>query len=360
MSSTPLYYVWEYNDVDRAFWLEHLDPWLPASIIDAHTHIMTPALRKEPMTEAMRKQYWVSEVLEPISASDAERCYKLVFPNRQFQCLAFGIPDLEYDIEAGNDYVQSECHARGWNSLAMVRPQWSQAQVAAELAKPGVIGLKPYYALISLNRDSRDVHLEADIFNFIPHSILEVLNDFRGWLTLHVPKAGRLGHPNNLAQIREIRRLYPHVILVIAHLGRCYTEEHALDALPQLAEDPGIYFDTSAVLNPVSHRVALQHFGPQRILYGTDNPIFYMRGRRQYKGNAYINRTQYPFHFNKIREAPEVEAAYTLYMYEDINAIKQACTELGITERSSIEAIFHDNACRLIASVERRKKGIIT
>jgi hypothetical protein len=359
MNATPLHYVWDYNDVDRAFWSEHLESWLPPTLFDAHTHVMTPSLRKEPMTDAMRKQYWVSEVFEPIPAPDAARCHGLVFPNRKVRCLAFGVPDLDYDLDAGNDYVQTECEARGWNCLAMVRPQWSQDKVAAELAKPGVVGLKPYYALIGQNRESRDVHIEADIFDFIPHSILEVLDDFRGWLTLHVPKTARLGHPNNLAQIRELRRRYPHVVLVIAHLGRCYTEEHALEALPQLADDPGIYFDTSAVLNPVSHRLALRYFSPYRVLYGTDNPIFYMRGRRQYRGGAYVNRTQYPFQFNKEREAPEIEAAYTLYMYEDIKAIKQACADLGIADRPSIQAIFHDNAARLIASIERRKSGII-
>ena len=114
------------------------------------------------------------------------------------------------------------------------------------------------------------------------------------------------------------------------------------------------------MLNPASHRLALRYFSPYRILYGTDNPIFYMRGRRQYRGGAYINRTQYPFHFNKEREAPEIEAAYTLYMYEDLRAIKRACEELGITDRQSIDAIFHDNAARLVASIERRKTGMIS
>src|SRR5205823_2142018 len=140
-----------------------------------------------------------------------------------------------------------------------------------------------------------------------------------------------------------------------AHLGRCYTEPHALEALPLLADDPGIYFDSSAVLNPASHRVALQHVGPRRILYGSDNPIFYMRGRRQYNDRSYVNRTNYPFYFNKDREPPEIEGRYTLMMYEDLRAIKQACHDLGIVERRDIEAIFHDNAARLVGSILAQK-----
>jgi glutamate-1-semialdehyde 2,1-aminomutase len=170
-----------------------------------------------------------------------------------------------------------------------------------------------------------------------------------------VPKADRLGHADNVREVREIRRRYPNIVLVLAHLGRCYTESHAQEALPQLADDPGLYFDTSAVMNPASHRTALQHFGPQRLLYGSDNPVFYMRGRRQYRGRAYINRTSYPFHFNTDREPPEVEARYTLFMYEDIRAIRQACEELGIKRQSDINAIFCGNAARLIDGIVQRK-----
>ena len=77
-----------------------------------------------------------------------------------------------------------------------------------------------------------------------------------------------------------------------------------------------------------------------------------MRGRRQFRGRTYINRTNYPFFFNRDREPPEVEADYTLYMYEDLRAIRRACEQLGL-DRSAVEAIFHGNASRLIDLVQR-------
>jgi uncharacterized protein len=357
MKPTPLHSVWNYNDVDRAFWAEHFENWLPLRMVDAHTHIMDPKFRVEQMTETMRRQYWVNEVSEPVDAPTAERCYRTVFPNREFTCVAFGMPSLDFDIEGGNAYVQQECTRRGWHSLAVIRPQWSQEAVAALLDAPGVIGVKTYYSLISADHETRDRHLEASIFEFLPHHVLEVVNDRHAWVTLHVPKADRLGHPDNLREVREIRRRYPDIVLVIAHLGRCYTEPHAREALPQLADDPGLYFDTSAVLNPASHRVALECLGPRRLLYGSDNPVMYMRGRRQYHDRTYVNRTNHPFHFNRDREPLEVEANYTLFMYEDLRAIKQACTELGIVARDQIEMIFHSNAARLIAGILARKQA---
>jgi hypothetical protein len=79
---------------------------LPPRILDAHTHVAEPAHRLVTMSEAKRKQYWVNELLEPIDASTAERCYRTVFPNRQVTCLAFGMPDLDYDLDANNSSGQ--------------------------------------------------------------------------------------------------------------------------------------------------------------------------------------------------------------------------------------------------------------
>ncbi len=125
MMSTPLHFHWQYTDVDRAFWAEHLENWLPRRILDAHTHVADPRLRLTPMSEAMRRQYWVNEVFEPIDAPTAEHCYRTVFPGREFSCVALGVPDLAFDIDGGNRYLQAQCPSRGWHSLAVIRPQWT-------------------------------------------------------------------------------------------------------------------------------------------------------------------------------------------------------------------------------------------
>ena len=342
-----LHHVFDYTDVDRAFWEEHLEGWLPKRLIDAHVHVTDPSLRLVEMTEEKRRSYWVMEVGEPQSAETLARCYDTVFPGRDVSLLCFGHPSLEYDVEAGNAYTARECVARGWHGLAVCRPGWTARETEEVLNAPGIIGLKPYYAMIGPSETGRDRYIEASIFEYLPHYQLEILNARTGWLTLHVPKADRLGHPDNIREVKEIRRRYPNIILVIAHFGRSYTEPHAREAIPQLAEDEGLYWDNSAVLNPAVHRLALKEIGPERILYGTDNPIFYMRGRRQWKGRTYINRTSYPFHFNKEREAPKIEAGYTLYMYEALKAIKDVCDELGL-DALAVEAIFCGNADRLI------------
>ncbi len=354
MKPVFLHHVWKYTDADRAFWQEHLEAWMPRRIVDAHVHVTDPVLRKVEPTEEKRRSYWVCEVNEPQDADGMARCYGVVFPEREAELLCFGQPNLDYDLDASNAYTSRECAARGWHGLALCRPQWNAARCEQELDRPAILGYKPYYALIGASKSDRDTHLEASIFDFLPHHQLEVLNDRGGWLTLHVPHADRLGHPDNLREVREIRRRYPDIVLVIAHLGRSYTEPHAREGLLPLADDPGLFFDNSAVLNPAVHRLALDVLGPERILYGTDNPVFYMRGRRQWSGRTYTNRTNHPFHFNKEHESPDIEARYTLYMYEALKAFKDACDDLGLGQEA-IEAVMHGNARRLIDAVVERK-----
>jgi hypothetical protein len=354
VATTHLHHVFDYTDVDRAFWQEHLEGWLPRRILDAHAHICDPALRLDEPTEEMRRSYWVCEVSEPQSAESLARCYETVFPGRETSLLCFGHPELSYDMERSNAYVSRQCVARGWHGLAVCRPQWTAKEAERVLDMPGIIGFKPYYAMIGKSEATRDGFIESSIFDFLPRHQLEVLNARGAWVTLHVPRADRLGHPENIREIKEIRRRYPDIVLAIAHLGRSYTEPHAREAIPQLTEDKGLYWDNCAVLNPAVHRIAFETIGPDNILYGTDNPVFYMRGRRQWRDRTYINRTSYPFHFNKEREAPEIEAKYTLYMYEALKAIKDVSAELGLS-RKQIEGIFHNNAQGLIERVSGRK-----
>ncbi len=354
MSEIHLHHVFTFDDRDREFWARHLEDWVPRRIIDAHVHFVDPSLRIETPSEEMRRAHWSFEVSEMQSAETLERCAAVLFPGREVSFVGFGFPSLGWDIEGANDYVAAEAVKRGWRALALVRPTWVAEQVAWLLDRPGVIGVKPYYMLRGYDRRGRDRFIESSIFDFLPRHQLEVLDGRGAWVTLHVPREGRLGHPENLREVREIRRLYPRIKLVIAHLGRSYTLPHAEEGLLPLADDPGLYFDCSAVLNPEVHFLALKHLGPKRILYGTDNPIFYMRGRREWRGRTYINHTSHPFHFNTEREPPEVEARYTLYMYEALKAMRDAFERLGLGPADA-EDVFRGNARRLIGGIERKE-----
>ena len=355
MADAFLHHVWHYTDTDRRFWEERLEDFVPSRLIDAHVHCTDPALQLEAPSEEYRKSFWVEEVNDPQDGASLQRCYGIVYPRRKISCLHFGYPSTRYDLEAEARYTSRLCETTGWRGLVVLDPTWRVDYLHDLLELPGIIGVKPYYDLLGKTPVARNQQSESSIFAFLPCRHLELLDARGAWVTLHVPRAGRLGHPENIREIIGLRQRYPHIVLVIAHLGRCYTLAHAEEAFGPFAEDEGLFFDNSAVLNPAVHELSLKTFGPERILYGTDNPVFYMRGRRQWVGRTYVNRTDHPFHFNKEREPPEVEAGYTLYMYEALDALRWACDRLGI-EREQVADIFCGNADRLMRKAEQGRK----
>jgi len=156
MTDELLFGRFNYNDVDQAFWEEHLQSWLPERIIDAHCHFVSPeGFEIETVTEEMARSYWVAEVCQMPTSTEVDHAIRVTFPHREVNCVAFGYPTLGFEIEGSNEYVRSESVARSWHSLATVRPTWVAEQVEWWLKKPGVIGVKPYYGLIGYSKDLR-------------------------------------------------------------------------------------------------------------------------------------------------------------------------------------------------------------
>lgn len=142
---------------------------------------------------------------------------------------------------------------------------------------------------------------------------------------------------------------------MVAHLGRSYAGRYAREGFRALENEPGILFDTSAVLNPSVMALALDRLGPERLMFGSDFPILYMRGRRRWQGDQYLNLTSSDYSWNTNRQPPEVEAGYTLYIYESMAALVDTCLQLGFGTEE-MEALFYGNARRLMDEVQARKE----
>lgn len=340
----------EYTDVDRRFLEERLAERLPARLFDAHRHVQLPEHLDESRAP-FRRGAFPDEIAGPESVEQARRGYEIMFPGRQVEMLAFGMPATNCDCAASNVYVSEALADSGSAGLALVRPEWSAERLLEELRRPAIIGVKPYERLLTGFEGG-----DLSIFDFLPHHQLEVLDELGGWLTLHLPRAQRLADPANIAEILEIRRRYPRIVLVIAHLGRSYAGRYAREGFPPLAEDPGILFDNSAVLNPAVHALAFDRFGPERIMWASDQPVFYMRGRRRWEGDRYLNLTSGDYSWNTDRQPPEVEATYTLSLYEAMAAGLDTLLALGFGD-AQIEAVFHGNARRRVDEVLARKVG---
>ena len=313
-----------------------LSPWLPQVILDCHVHIGLPEHTGQ-ITPGRAKEMWAMEVANSFSWEQMREAFDLLFPHRKVEALAFGWVYRETDIAGNNDYVLSGI-GDGIRGLAVTKPDWTAADVEGLLDR-GFIGIKPYPDLAGGG--------EVSIFDYLPHSHLEVLDDRSGVLMLHLPRKGRLADEDNVRELLEINDRYPSIRLIVAHIGRAYCLPTAEKGLPHFADRPNIYFDTAANLNPDVFALALETVGPDRILYGSDLPITLMKGVREHVGDRYINYTDGPYSWNTNRKGPDEEAAYTYYLYEELLAIKNAIERAGLGP-DAVQKIMYGNCARIL------------
>ncbi len=341
--------LFEMKQVDRDFYRDRLQEFLPLKFIDIHTHIWLDRFKIEDSNAPCRAVLWPFLVAEDNSVEDLQETYRLMFPDKKVSPLLFGQPSQEYDIHACNAYVAESAKKYKLPSLFLSRPQMSAQEFEKGIEEGGFLGCKVYlnYAPDYIPEN------EIRIFDFLPHHHLEVL-DRRGWIVmLHIPRPGRLKDPVNLFQMLEIERKYPSLRLIIAHAGRAYCNEDLGDAIEILAGTKNMMFDFCANTNAYIFGRLIEAVGPKRILFGSDLPILRMRTRRICENGRYINMVprglygdvSVDSHMREV-DGPEADQL-TFFMYEEIEAFRQAAIAKGLTKHD-IEDVFYNNAGRLL------------
>ena len=89
-----------------------------------------------------------------------------------------------------------------------------------------------------------------------------------GYLLIHSLDLGRIEY------IQMLRKEYPHMKIIIAHMGRNVYEEFEFskNVIDAFRDDEAIWFDTSTIKKEAILQYALQTIGDERILFGTDFP----------------------------------------------------------------------------------------
>ena len=260
--------------------------------------------------------------------------------------------------EKNNAYV-SECSRKtGWPALYYSDPAESAAELEKHIREGGFLGVKCY-----LNRTPMYLpEAEIRIFDFFPKNHLEVLDRMGAIAMLHIPRHGRLKDPVNLAQILELKREFPKVKLIIAHIGRAYTAYDVGNAFDTLDQVPDLMYDFCANCCEYAITEVLKHAGPKHVMFGTDMPILRMRTHRIEENNTYINLVPPglygdPSQDPHLREVTAEEAEkITFFAYEELLAFKRACQTLGLTKQD-VEDVMYNNAMNMIEDARKSIYG---
>ena len=181
-------------------------------------------------------------------------------------------------------------------------------------------------------------------------------------MMLHIPRHGRLKDPVNLHQILEIKQEFPHIRLIIAHVGRAYTREDVGGAFELLDQVPDLMYDFSANCCEYAITEVLRHAGPKHVMWGTDMPVERMHMRRIAENGTYVNLVppgiygdlSGDVHMREVSE--EAGKKLTFFAYEELLAFQRACRTLGLTRRD-VEDVMYNNAAALIDGARKSIYG---
>lgn len=336
----------EYKAYDKKFFEENLEEFLPEKIIDIHSHVWLKEQENLKTENSGRVAGWISLIAKENSFEDLIETYKVLLPGRKVSSLVFSNVSDSINSELGNEYVLNKTRGTDFRALALVHPEESAEAIAGYLSK-GFLGIKVY-----LNYAPRYIPTnEIRIFDFLPRHQLEVLDKECAICMLHIPRSMRLRDPVNLAQLVEIDARYPNIKLIVAHIGRAYALEDVGDAMSVLSKTKHMMFDFSANTNAEVMAELIRAVGPQRVMFGTDLPIFRMRAHRIVENGVYCNivvKGQYGDMSKEpnMRETDKGEAI-TFLFYEMLDAFRRASIKMSLSKHD-VEDVFYNNASKLL------------
>lgn len=341
---------------DHKFYNDRIKDFLPDRLFDAHTHVFLKEKADKLMPAApARTAGWPALVADRNPAEDLERTAELMFPGKEYAPLMFGSVSDASALDEINAYVASCARKRGYPALMVASPAMDAGALEDCVAAGGFKGIKVYLTFAPAYIPADEIR----IFDFLSREHLEVC-DSRGWtVMLHIARPARLRDPVNLAQLLEIEGKYKSVKLIVAHVGRAYCDADADGAFEALKSAERMLFDISANTNTRIFERLIRAVGSSRILFGSDLPITRMRMRRVERGGTYVNLTPRGLYGDVsgdknmgVLDPPESDGL-TFFMYEEIEAFRQAAIRTGLKE-GDIERVFWSNAARLFDYKKQR------
>jgi hypothetical protein len=335
------------TDYDRHVYEEELRDFLPDRMIDDHCHVWLydlSSVGKARPGEPLRTVSWPFLVAKDNSIEDLMESYRLMFPGKTVTPLFFASTNRD-TADACNDYCSRCSRETGYPSLYYSMPEQRGDEIEERIREGHFLGLKSYLNLAPDYIPEQEIR----IFDFFPKYQLERIDALGGIVMLHIPRPGRLKDPVNLAQMLEIEREFPHIRLIIAHIGRAYSKGDVGNAFEVLSETSRMRFDITANTSSYAMTKLLEAVGPKRVMFGSDLPILRMRMRRIEENGTYVNLVPPGLYGDvgsdpHMREVTEEEGKkLTFFMYEEIRAFKQAAENVGLT-REDVSDVFFGNA----------------
>jgi predicted TIM-barrel fold metal-dependent hydrolase len=322
---------------------------LPERVFDAHVHAFERACFPPgfdfPPRECYRR-FGGEHTLEQFQEATGT-----LLAGRTAGMLSFGTPHRQCDRAAAARYTGGISDNQTRFGLALVAPEDSVTELEQRLSAHRLIGYKPYRSYVT-GLDAEAVRIP----HILPAAQMELANALGLAVMLHIPRESRLADPDNQRDMVELCQRYPQAQIIFAHIGRAYWYQNVVGNLDGIARCPNAWLDTAMVNHPEVLHYAFTHFPRERILFGSDAPIAWLRGKSVEINDQYAYLMAEPYAIGTAIHDPGSTVEFTFFYYEMLRAVLEAARRAGWTA-ADLEGFFWGNGHGLCAGVAERLYG---
>lgn len=323
------------SDAERKKVAEYAE-WLPAIVVDAHAHSNLP----EHVDDVPDKAYsHMMSTFPSFSIAESQRVNDVLHPFTEMHRVRFAHVFRGIAHRAANDYLLDNCPTG--DRAALYGLPDDVPYTVEMLQDPRVAGLKMYYSYVEPTA--------TRIYDVFKPEILAAAEQNGVPIILHTPKVITDSADDVVAMTED----FPDLKVSIAHLGSSKFDIPQLqDVYDMLAEGTNVAMDTALNPSPEVVRRALHTFGPDRIMYGSDEPLNLLRSV-PYVHPEYGERitTTHRYHWQDIVENAEysrlaIGAVHSHWLCLD--ALQSAIKGYSAEKQEDIKLkVFRDNAATL-------------
>jgi len=310
-----------------------LAEWLPQSIIDCHAHCNLP---EHVLSVDDRTYGHMLSTFPSFSLEESKEWHARLYPGKAIRSLRFPKTFRGINHRAANLYLLERSDGR--DRVALYGLPDDVDYTIGMLGQPRVSALKMYYSYLEPPA--------TEIYQYFPKKVLLAAQRLNIPIILHPPQ--RI--TSCLSQILRLCADFPRLRICLAHLSLTKQVVPGLErAFAAIADHPLVSFDTSLVPSKEVVAMALRIVGPDRIMYGSDEPLNLIRAlpyANPQLGTRLI--AEYPYHWldeTEYMEYKHLAAGVTHSHWQSLSAIKMAVSCFPEPEQEGIKRkIFYDNA----------------
>lgn len=311
--------------------------WLPDVIIDSHAHILP-----EPFAPELLDSFEYGSIMSTFpsfSLEESDQAKAVFYPNKKVISARFLIPFRGAILKETNECIGNLPDSEGIPVLYCL-PDDTEYTIR-EMESRRYVALKAYFSYFDPPA--------TKIYQYFVPEVLAVAEEMGLPIILHLPSSINSCKDD----LKRVIQDFPKLKIVLAHMGLADKPSPEISAVfREFAMYPNICMDTSMVTSAGIIKSGLDAFGSERILFGSDEPLYLIRA------NEYTNPelgqrliTEYPYHWVdpiENRRYRYLAAGATHVLWQALSAIMDAVDPLSYVQRvSARNSIFFGNANRL-------------